>query len=56
MGSIDNNSALFQVMAWHLIGAKPLPETMLPKTTEAYGMIRLQWVNKVNCHNYINTP
>ena len=28
-GSVDNMSALFQVMAWHLSGAKPLPEPMM---------------------------
>ena len=29
--SINNVSALIQVMAWHQIGAKPLPEPMLTK-------------------------
>ena len=29
MGSVVNKSALVQVMAWHLLGAKPLPESML---------------------------
>ena len=28
---IENESALVQVMAWRLTGAKPLPEPMLPK-------------------------
>ena len=26
---MNNQSALVQVMAWHLLGAKPLPEPML---------------------------
>ena len=29
MVPIDNKSSLVQVMAWHLSGAKPLPEAML---------------------------
>ena len=28
-GLIDGKSALFQVMAWHLLGAKSLPEPMI---------------------------
>ena len=27
--SIDNNPALVQIMAWHRIGDKPLPEAMM---------------------------
>ena len=33
---IDNKPALVQVMAWHLIGNKPLPEPMIAQFTEAY--------------------
>ena len=33
---IHNKSALVQVMAWHLTGAKPLPEPMLPQFTDEY--------------------
>ena len=33
-GVIDNKSALLQVMAWHLTGAKPLPEPMLSKISD----------------------
>ena len=29
--TIDNNSGLIQVMAWHQAGNKPLPEPMLTK-------------------------
>ena len=35
-GILDNNSALFQVMAWRRIGDKPLPESMLTLVTDAY--------------------
>ena len=34
--SIDNKSALFQVMAWRQTGDKPLPEPMLTQFTDAY--------------------
>ena len=33
---IDNKSALVQVMAWRRFGAKPLPEPMLTRFTDAY--------------------
>ena len=33
---IDNKPALVQVMAWHRIGVKPLPEPVLTQFTEAY--------------------
>ena len=35
-GPIDNKWALVQVMAWHHIGAKALPELMLIQFTDAY--------------------
>ena len=35
-GPIDNKPALVQVMAWHIIGDKPLPEPMLTQFTDAY--------------------
>ena len=35
-GPINNKSALVQVMACHLFGAKPLPEPMLSQFTDAY--------------------
>ena len=28
IGAIDNKSALFKEMAWRLLGAKPLPDTV----------------------------
>ena len=31
MDLIDCKSTLVQVMAWHLLGAKPLPEPVLTK-------------------------
>ena len=35
-GLIDNMAALVQIMAWHLLGAKPLSEPMLVCFTDAY--------------------
>ena len=35
-GPIDNKSALAQVMACRLFGAKPLPESMLTLFTDSY--------------------
>ena len=35
-GPLDHNSALTQVMAWHLTGAKPLSEPMLTQLIDAY--------------------
>ena len=35
-GSIDNKSALVQVMAWRRTGDKPLPEAMMTQFTNAY--------------------
>ena len=34
--SIDNKSALVQVMAWRRTGDKPLPESMLTQFIDAY--------------------
>ena len=34
--SIDNKTALVQVMAWRRTGDKPLPELMLTLLTDAY--------------------
>ena len=36
MGPIDNNQALFEIMAWRLIGNKPLYEPMLTQFTDPY--------------------
>ena len=35
-GPIDNKPALVQVMAWRLLGVKPLPEPMLTEFTDVY--------------------
>ena len=35
-GSVDNKSALVQVMAWRRTGDKPLPEPVLTQVTDAY--------------------
>ena len=34
--STDNKPSLVQVMAWHRIGDKPLPEPMMAQFTDAY--------------------
>ena len=36
LGLIDKKSTLVQVMAWHLLGTKPLPEPMLGKMSECH--------------------
>ena len=33
---IDDKSSLVQVMAWHLTGAKPLPESVMTQFTNEY--------------------
>ena len=33
---ITNKSSLAQAMAWHLFGAKPLPDPMMTRFTDAY--------------------
>ena len=38
-GSTDDRSALIQVMAWQLLGAKPLPEPMMSKLNKAIWFI-----------------
>ena len=35
MDPIDNKSSWVQVMAWHCMGAKPLPEPMVTQSTHA---------------------
>ena len=35
MDPIDNKSSWVQVMAWHHMGAKPLPEPMVTQSTDA---------------------
>ena len=35
-GSVNNKRALVRVMAWRRIGDKPLPETMMTRSTNAY--------------------
>ena len=42
-GPINNMSALFQIMAWHRIGDKPLSETMLTWFTDATSHCLNQW-------------
>ena len=44
-GSIDNNPAPVQIMAWRRIGDKPLSEPMLTWFTDAYMRTRWRWVN-----------
>ena len=44
MDLMDNISPLVQVMAWHWIGKKPLPESKWPRSLATYGITRSQWV------------
>ena len=37
-GSLDNKSALVQVMSWCQTGANPFPEAMVTQFTDAYKM------------------
>ena len=44
-GQINNISALVQIMAWHLAGAKPLSEPMMVSLLTYICVTRHQWVN-----------
>ena len=44
-GLIGNNTALVQIMAWHLRGDKPLSEPMMSKVGMHICVTRPQWVN-----------
>ena len=45
-GPIDNKSALFQIMAWHWTGNKPLPEPVLAQSNDvALGVDELSVYN-----------
>ena len=50
-GLINNNPALFQIMAWRRPGDKPLSEPMLVKSLTHIYVTRPQWVNKGEYHN-----
>ena len=43
-GSINNNPALFQIMAWRRPGDKPLSETMMISSLTHICVTRPQWV------------
>ena len=42
---INNISALVQIMAWYLVGAKPLSEAMLVSLLTHICVTRPQWIN-----------
>ena len=44
-GSINNNPALFQIMAWRRPGDKPLSEPMMVSSLTHICVTRHQWVN-----------
>ena len=50
-GSINNNPALFQIMAWRRPGDKPLSEPMMARLLTHICVIRPQWVNSLTCLN-----
>ena len=45
-GSIKNNPALFQIMAWRRTGDKPLSEQMMVSSLTHICVTRPQWVDK----------
>ena len=47
-GPIDNNPALFQIMAWRQVGDKPLSESMVASLLMHIYVTRPQWVNWSN--------
>ena len=49
-GSINNNPALFQIMAWRRPGDKPLSEPMMVSPLTHICVYRLQWVNWTDVH------
>ena len=51
-GTIDNNSPLVQVMAWHRTGDKPLPEPMMTCFSDAYvrHSAPMSWISKASNH------
>ena len=48
-GSINNNPALFQIMAWRRPGDKPLSEPMMVSSQTHICVTRPQWVNSAPC-------
>ena len=46
-GSINNNPALFQIMAWRRPGDKPLSETMMVSSLTHICVTRPQWVKSL---------
>ena len=49
-GPIDNNPTLFQIMAWHRSGDKPLSEPMIVSLLTHICVTRPQWVNTTRWH------
>ena len=47
-GSINNNPALFQIMAWRRPGDKPLSEPMMVNLLTHICVTRPQWVKSIN--------
>ena len=45
-GSINNNPALFQIMAWRRLGDKPLSEPMMVSSLTHICVTRPQWVKR----------
>ena len=48
-GSINNNPTLFQIMAWHRPGDKPLSEPMMVSPLTHVCVTRLQRTTKLQC-------
>ena len=49
-GLINNSPALVQIMAWRLLGDKPLSEPMMVSLLTHLCVTQPQWVNNDTCH------
>ena len=56
-GSINNNPALFQIMAWRRPGDKPLSEPMMVSSLMHICVTGPQWVNQclINIRHWLNS-
>ena len=52
-GSINNNPALFQIMAWRRLGDKPLSEPMMVSLLTHICVTRPQWVNELHLRHQL---
>ena len=55
-GSINNNPAMFQIMAWGRPGDKPLSEPMMVSSLKHLCVTRPQWVNRSQKQTIFKVP